>query len=329
MRKILWTGTLALALAAPLAAKIEFIKGPAKASLGDQAEIQVPDGWSFVPQGSMKDFDAATQNLYSPDELGCLLSPEGGDGQFWAFFQFEDIGYIKDAASEKLDADAMWTEMKDNEDDVNAARRKQGYPESTLGAWTIKPNYNAATQRLEWAYTFSSRGKETVNFNTRILGRKGVMRVTVVPFGSLDDSLPLFNETIAGFEYKDGNRYAQFSSGDKLAKAGLAALIVGGAAAAAGSGLLAKLWKVIVLAFVAAASAIKKFFNRLLGRKEAGAPAPAADGASKPGLGFERREWKGADPKDPPPDIAPQPDAPPRPLSQAQPQFPDDKDGAA
>ena len=234
-----------------------------------------------------KEFDALSQNLYAESELGALLSPQGQSDGFWTFFEFDDIGYIKDAAEEKLDADSMWSEMKENSDEANKARKEQGYPSSQLVAWTVKPNYNAQTQRLEWAYSFRSEGqkKDTVNYNTRLLGRHGVMRVTVVPMGDLDNSLPLFNTTIAGFEFKDGNRYAQFSSGDKLAKAGLAALVVGGvAAAAAKSGLLGKLWKLIVVAFVAVWQFLKKQWDQVTGKKtKVVEEAPIPNIAPQPG----------------------------------------------
>ena len=52
---------------------------------------------------------------------------------------------------------------------------------------------------------------------------------------------------LEGFSYKAGERYAEFRSGDKMAGYGLAALIGGGAAAAAvKTGILQKWWKLLV-----------------------------------------------------------------------------------
>lgn len=81
---------------------------------------------------------------------------------------------------------------------------------------------------------------------------------------------------MAGFSYKPGSRYADFVRGDRVAEYGLGALIVGGAGAVAlKTGLfskllilLAKLWKVIVVAFAAGAAAIKKFFKSIFGNEE-------------------------------------------------------------
>ena len=72
-----------------------------------------------------------------------------------------------------------------------------------------------------------------------------------------------FNQLLTGFEYKSGQRYAEFRSGDKLAGYGLAALIGGGAAAAAvKTGFLSKAWKAIVALIAAASAGLKKLFGR-------------------------------------------------------------------
>src|ERR1700694_1759978 len=80
---------------------------------------------------------------------------------------------------------------------------------------------------------------------------------------------PEFNSLIAGFNYSQGSRYADFRAGDKVAKYGLAALIAGGAGAVLlKTGLLAKLWKPIMLGLVALAGFIKKIFKSIFGGNE-------------------------------------------------------------
>lgn len=270
-----------LSLCRPAWADIKFINGPATVPIGDEAEIKIEDGWRFVPKESMKEFDEKTKNLYNDTELGVLIAPSDAKGSFWAFFTFDPIGYIKDAASEKLDADSMWSQMTENSKAANEERKKLGYPEMNLLQWVVPPKYNPADQRLEWSYSFGSRNHTVINYNTRILGRKGVMEVVLVPNGELDASLPLFNETLMGFDFRSGSKYSEYIQGDKLAEAGLAALVVGGlGAAAASTGLLAKMWKFIVLIFVAVASRVKAFWKRLFPGKDkadGGTPPPGAN----------------------------------------------------
>jgi uncharacterized membrane-anchored protein len=75
---------------------------------------------------------------------------------------------------------------------------------------------------------------------------------------------------LAGYSYQTGNSYAEFRPGDKIAKYGLGALVLGGAAVGAAKlGLftwllvfLKKGWKLVVVAFVAVVSFFKKLFAR-------------------------------------------------------------------
>src|SRR5262245_39963567 len=114
---------LALASLAQAEANFKIIDGPGEVQVGDMATLKLPEGWQFVPKESMKEFDAATQNLYVETELGVLMAPKGQAGGFWAFFEFEDIGYIKDAASEKMDPDDMWTKLKEGDVAANEERK--------------------------------------------------------------------------------------------------------------------------------------------------------------------------------------------------------------
>jgi len=78
----------------------------------------------------------------------------------------------------------------------------------------------------------------------------------------------------------EGQRYAEFRPGDKIAEYGLAALITGGAAAVAlKTGLFQKFWKLIVLGFVALAGALKKglvYLKRMMTGK-AGEESPVGE----------------------------------------------------
>jgi uncharacterized membrane-anchored protein len=89
------------------------------------------------------------------------------------------------------------------------------------------------------------------------------MRVTLVADpDKLPEAMPRFETLIAGYGYKEGHRYAEFKKGDKMAKYGLTALVVGGASAVAvKSGLFKWLWKGLIVAGVAIAAFVKKFFG--------------------------------------------------------------------
>ena len=71
--------------------------------------------------------------------------------------------------------------------------------------------------------------------------------------------VPLVKGILTGFRFREGQRYAEWRSGDKVAQYGLGALVVGGGTAvAAKTGLLAKLWKPILAVIVAIIAWLKR-----------------------------------------------------------------------
>ena len=84
---------------------------------------------------------------------------------------------------------------------------------------------------------------------------------------SLDKDIKSFKAALAGFDFDQGQKYSEFRSGDKVAEYGLAALIVGGAAAVAvKSGAFKALGKFLIFGvfggLAAAWAAIRSFVSR-------------------------------------------------------------------
>ena len=134
----------------------------------------------------------------------------------------------------------------------------------TIVGWETPPRYNDLTQNLEWAIRAQSEGEPVVNHNTRLLGRGGVMEVTLVVDPSLlQETMPKFKAMLEGFEYKTGHKYAEFRAGDKTAAYGLTGLIVGGGTAAlVKTGAFKWIWKGLVAAALAIGAFVKKIFSR-------------------------------------------------------------------
>jgi len=111
----------------------------------------------------------------------------------------------------------------------------------------VAPHYDPQTNQLEWGVSLhdDATGKKVVNYTTRILGRGGVIAATLITDPqTFDNSLVEFRRSMAGLQYNPNQSYQSFRQGDKVAEYGLAALIVGGVAAAAvksglGKGLIA------------------------------------------------------------------------------------------
>ena len=109
-------------------------------------------------------------------------------------------------------------------------------------------------------------GDISVNYTVRLLGRSGVMSAMLVSDpASLDNDMKAFKTALAGFDFASGQKYSEFRAGDKVAEYGLAALVVGGAAAAAAkAGLFKYLGKFIWVGLLGLAglwAAFRKFFS--------------------------------------------------------------------
>lgn len=240
---------------------VKFQKGPSLGELGTTAQVKVPDGYVFAGGNDTRTIMELMQNPTTNRELG-FVAPTNEN--WFAVFEFQPVGYVKDDEKESLDADAILESIKAGTEEGNQERAKRGWPSLTVVGWETAPRYNEETHNLEWAVRFDSEGQPTVNHNTRLLGRGGVMEVTLVcnP-AQLNETLPKFKTMLSGFDFAQGQRYSEFRQGDKMAAYGLTGLIAGGAvAAAAKSGLLKWLWKGLVAAAIAVAALVKKLFSR-------------------------------------------------------------------
>lgn len=268
---------LALATALPVAAqdeggddavtKLPWQVGPAKGRIGDRATIDVPEGYQFLGAAGTRRLNELMQNPPSGvDEY--TLAPEGMN--WFAFFSFDEVGYVKD--NESLKADEILASIREGAEQSNEERRKRGWETLRIEGWSFKPQYDNELNLLEWAILAEGEQNhhQVVNYNTRLLGRRGVMEVILVadPEG-LDGAVAEFKELVPGYAFNDGEKYAEYKAGDHVAEYGLAALITGGAAAVASKKgffaaiavFLAKAWKLVLIGLVGVGAAIRKLFG--------------------------------------------------------------------
>ncbi|MES2660316.1 MAG: DUF2167 domain-containing protein [Verrucomicrobiota bacterium] len=228
--------------------------------LGSHATLNVPTGYRFTgTEGTVKLMEAFG-NLTNGRELG-YISPLGMD--WFAVFEFDDVGYVKDDEKDKLDADKILEQMKEGQVQANKQLAEQGMSTLEVLGWQTPPFYNPSTHNLEWAIRLrSSTGGEVVNYKTKILGRRGVMDVVLVcSEEEMPTVVPEYQKLLTGFAYKKEESYASFTSGDKIAEYGLTGLIVGGGLlVAAKSGLLGKLLKPIIIGVVVVGAFLKRIF---------------------------------------------------------------------
>jgi uncharacterized membrane-anchored protein len=227
----------------------------------------VPNGYGFLDAADTKKFQELNHNLANGREY--LLAP--AKFNWFALFEFEPIGYVKD--NEKIDADEVLRTVRDGTARGNEERKKRGWDTMTVVGWDFPPQYDKRAKLLEWALVGKDdrTGDQVINYNTRILGRTGVMSVVVVAQPAvLNQAVAEFKGLLGGYHYVSGERYAQFRKGDKVAEYGLAALIAGGAAAIATkkgfwallASFFAAAWKFIAAGAVAVTATFKRLFQK-------------------------------------------------------------------
>jgi uncharacterized membrane-anchored protein len=254
-------------------AKFNWLHGPTNADLKGIATIKVPEGCIFTGASDTRKLLEMFGNRSSAADVGILapnslLNPRPSG--WFVVFEYEDTGYVKDDDKDKLDADKLLKAIREGNDAANEYRKEKNIPPMTIVGWEQPPKYNPETHNLEWAIRGESEGEPVINYATRLLGRKGVMSVElVVEPSKLAATMPAYQALLTGYTYKQGETYAEYKPGDKLAKYGLAGLITAGAVVvAAKTGLLAiilafgkKLWVLLV----AAVAGVINFFKRLFG----------------------------------------------------------------
>ena len=258
------------------AAGVKLTRGPATVRLGDVAELKVPAGFAFVGPDGLKKFYELTENTMNGREVGVLMAAQN----WMLFFDYDAVGYVKDDEKDKLDADKLFAGLTEHEDEANAARKEKGWTAVKTVGWATKPHYDEKTNYLRWALTLASSQDNYqhhfINESIRLLGRAGLMNVTLVCGTEVfQESERAADQILTGnFGYVGGQKYSEWKTGDKVAAVGLGALVLGGAGVLASKAglfaklgvLFAKLGKVIVLAVAAIGAFLTKMWKKITGR---------------------------------------------------------------
>jgi uncharacterized membrane-anchored protein len=241
------------------------------------ATIRMPSSFRFLgPEGSRR---LLTEGWGNPPEsadevLGMLIptsaSPLSDEG--WGIvITYDEDGYVNDGDAAGINYDKLLKQMQEETVAANEARSGEGFEPVTLVGWAEPPSYDAAAHKLYWAkdLVFGTSSDHTLNYNIRILGRRGVLVLNGV--ASISQLGAIKSETknlLTAVDFNEGHRYTDFLPGkDKAATYGIAGLIVG--ATAAKAGFFKALWigilafkKVIIGAGIALAAALRKLFVR-------------------------------------------------------------------
>jgi uncharacterized membrane-anchored protein len=194
----------------------------------------------------------------------------------WAgVITYEQSGYVSDEDADKVDYQKYVDEAHKGEDAENEQRKKDGFSSVHLVGWAQPPTYDRAHHYLIWAQDIKFGGAEedTLNYDIRVLGRRGVLSVNAVStMGKLPEIRPQAEDLAGAAQFNPGSAYADYQPNvDHKAEYGVAGLVAAGLGLAAAKkfGLLAlfavfgkKIAVFVAVAFAALAARVKSIFKR-------------------------------------------------------------------
>lgn len=256
-------------------------RGPTEVKLLDQATLNLPAGYGFVPSKEAGRFLRAMGNVLHADPVGMILPIGENRANWFVVVEWDKAGYIKDDDAKDWKADELLDSLKEGTTAGNEERRSRGIPELEIIGWVEAPKYDAMSHQLVWSVSSkhvgdTSNSNRGINYNTYALGREGYFSLNLVTgLNTIEADKPAARTLLAGMNFTDGKRYADFnSSTDKVAEYGLAALVAGVAAKKLGllaviAAFFVKFAKIIAVASVAILAGARKWWK---GRQDSGMP---------------------------------------------------------
>jgi uncharacterized membrane-anchored protein len=233
--------------------------------------IQVPAGFRFLDAEQSAYVLTKLWGNPNGDCLGMLVPEDVGvmSPDSWVFvITYDVMGYVKDEDADDIDYADLMSNMKEEMVAENSERKNLGYEEIELVGWASTPFYDADKKILHWAkeIRFGQSDTTTLNYNVRILGRKGVLVMNAVAtMNELEVVKQNIDKVHSSFAFGDGLQYKDFDPEiDEVAAWTIGGLVAGKMLAKVG--ILAFLLKYIKLIgiglFALGAGALKWFKAR-------------------------------------------------------------------
>jgi len=201
------------------------------------ATLHVPDNFYYL---NPKDTETVLVDVWhnppgaAKDTLG-MLFPEKmtpfDRGSWGVSIEYEEDGYVSDDNADEINYDDILSKMQQGTRDASKQRVKQGYEPIELVGWAARPFYDKTSHKLHWAkeIKFGDEAVNTLNYNIRVLGRKGVLVLNFIAGMDQKPQIDANIDTVLHLaEFNQGFRYDEFNPDiDKVATYGIGALIAG------------------------------------------------------------------------------------------------------
>ena len=160
-----------------------------------------------------------------------MIFPTVDDDGWGVVITYEEGGYVSDEGAEKTNYDKRLTAMQTAAREASKERQQAGYKPVELVGWVELPHYDRLAHKLYWAkeLKFGDSASHTLNYEIRVLGRRGVLVLTAVAaMDRLSAVKSALTKVLARVEFNEGHRYADYVPGkDQVTEYGIAALVAG------------------------------------------------------------------------------------------------------
>lgn len=235
------------------------------------ATLNIPTGFKFMDMEQTKQVlvdlwenpPSAADGVY-----GMILPADAGvlDNPFAFIVEYDAMGYVDDEDADDIDYTELLAELQKDNEEANNQRVAEGFGTLVLVGWAEPPHYDKERKVLHWAKELHAQDAEsnTLNYNVRVLGRKGVLILNAIAdmseLGSVKENIPAVMKMAS---FNPGHTYEEFDSSiDDVAAWTIGGLVAGKVLAKAGLfALLLKNIKLVIIALSAAGAGIWKFFG--------------------------------------------------------------------
>ena len=247
---------------------LNWIEGPATVKHLNQGTITIENNQSALVG------DDARQIMYWINGVEFNIDvfvqdPSGG----YTDYSFDNSGYVKLDDWKDINPDKFLKELQKGMKEGNKQRKERGFDTIISIEWFREPTLNKEKNSVSYATNILfSDNSNSINAALLILGRYGYAEATVV--AGIDDfnlsGNQMLDSIILNYDFVEQKKYTNFSTGDKVAAAGIGGLLAAsmGVKAFKAGGIAAlllilkKAWFILFIPFIFAWGFIKRLFSK-------------------------------------------------------------------
>lgn len=205
------------------------IQGPKKIKISDQAVLDLPKDYVYVPAAAASAYMSVIGNKTQAGFSG-LIMPKLDNNWFIAI-NVDKSGYINTLTPNPLSADSLFAGIQKNIAAENKENIKKELPTYSMVDWSIKPAFNSEKKILTFGLIAQNPSDQdkTVNDVAVLFGRDGVVRLNLVTVqAAYSEDKTHLPTMINAIHFNPGKTYTDFTANqDAVASYDMTTFITG------------------------------------------------------------------------------------------------------